>query len=80
MKAQTILSYKSTNIDLNHSKEDQMEIRYDKQAKAISMRIAEGEVHSTNEIQDDLIVDKDINGKIIKVEILGVDDVDLIKR
>ena len=47
-----------------------MRVRYDEEADALYIKLREGEYHESNEIRDGFILDYDVNGNIIAIEIL----------
>ena len=47
-----------------------MRVRYDEEADALYIKLREGEYHESDEIQDGLILDYDVDGNIIAIEIL----------
>ncbi len=47
-----------------------MRVRYDEEADALYIKLREGEYHGSNEIRDGFILDYDVNGNIIAIEIL----------
>jgi uncharacterized protein YuzE len=51
-----------------------MRVEYDRRADAIYIRLREAEVASTRELQDNLIVDVDADGRTVGIELLFVSD------
>ena len=51
-----------------------MNVEYDRQADAIYIRLREATIASTREVQDNLILDLDAEGKTIGIELLFVSD------
>ena len=49
---------------------NKMEIRYDKEADAMYIKIKDGKYDISEELSDNIILDKDKSGKIIGIEIL----------
>ena len=47
-----------------------MRIRYDEEADALYIKLQEGGYHESDEIKDGFILDYDIDGNIIGIEIL----------
>jgi len=47
-----------------------MRVRYDEEADALYIKLQEGGYHESDEIKDGFILDYDINGNIIGIEIL----------
>jgi len=47
-----------------------MRIGYDEEADALYIKLREGEYHESDEIKDGFILDHDIDGDIIGIEIL----------
>jgi uncharacterized protein YuzE len=47
-----------------------MRVRYDEEADALYIKLREGEYHESDEIRDGFILDYDVDGNIIGIEIL----------
>ena len=47
-----------------------MGVRYDEEADALYIKLREGEYHESDEIRDGFILDCDVDGNIIGIEIL----------
>ena len=47
-----------------------MKVRYDEEADALYIRLRKGEYYESDEIQEGFILDYDIDGNIIGIEIL----------
>jgi uncharacterized protein YuzE len=47
-----------------------MRVRYDEEADALYIKLREGGYHESDEIQDGFILDYDVDGNIIAIEIL----------
>ncbi|MHA1814232.1 MAG: DUF2283 domain-containing protein [Candidatus Thorarchaeota archaeon] len=47
-----------------------MRVRYDEEADALYIKLQEGGYHESDEIKDGFILDYDIDGNIISIEIL----------
>lgn len=47
-----------------------MRVRYDEEADALYIRLRKGEYYESDEIQEGFILDYDIDGNIISIEIL----------
>ncbi|MCD5412139.1 MAG: DUF2283 domain-containing protein [Thermodesulfovibrionales bacterium] len=47
-----------------------MKVRYDEEADALYIRLRKGEYYESDEIQEGFILDYDIDGNIISIEIL----------
>jgi len=47
-----------------------MRVRYDEEADVLYIKFREGEYHESDEIKDGFILDYDVNGNIIGIEIL----------
>ena len=50
-----------------------MKIRYDEEANALYIKLQERKYYESDEIQDGFILDYDVEGNIIGIEILDVD-------
>jgi len=48
-----------------------MKVRYDEEADALYIKLREGEYHESDEIRDGFILDYDVDGNIIAIEILN---------
>ena len=48
-----------------------MEIRYDRAADALYLRLSEGAVARSEEVEDGIIVDYDSDGRVLGIEILN---------
>jgi len=51
-----------------------MKLEYDRRADAIYIRLKEAEVATTRELEDNLIVDLDEQGRLVGIELLFVSD------
>ena len=51
-----------------------MNVEYDQQADAIYIRLKEGEIATTREVEEHLIVDLGPDGKMVGIELLFVSD------
>ena len=51
-----------------------MRIEFDRRADAIYIKLREAEVASTRELQDNLLVDVDAEGRTVGIELLFVSD------
>ena len=49
-----------------------MKVEYDRQADAMYIRLAEGEVADSDEVRDGVIFDLDAAGRVLGIEILDV--------
>ena len=47
-----------------------MRVKYDEEADTLYIKLREGEYHESDEIQDGFILDYDVDGDIIGIEIL----------
>lgn len=47
-----------------------MRVRYDEEADALYIKLREGEYHESDEIRDGFIIDYDVDGNIIGIEII----------
>ena len=52
-----------------------MRIRYDEEADVVYLRFREGKITESDEIKEGVIVDYDINGKPIAIEILNAKEI-----
>ena len=50
-----------------------MKVRYDEEANALYIKLQEKDYYESDEIQDGFILDYDVEGNIIGIEILDVD-------
>ncbi|MCD6141728.1 DUF2283 domain-containing protein [Candidatus Bipolaricaulota bacterium] len=48
-----------------------MRVRYDEETDALYIKLREGEYHESDEIRDGFILDYDVDGNIIAIEILN---------
>jgi uncharacterized protein YuzE len=51
-----------------------MKVEYDAEADAVYIRLKNGEIASTREIEDNIIADIDARGKLLGIELLFVSD------
>ena len=51
-----------------------MRIRYSKEADALYIRLKETEIGNSDEINEDMIVDYDLDGNVVAIEILGASE------
>ena len=54
------------------AKGDSMKIEFDQEADALYIELAQGDVDKTEEIKPGLILDYDINGNVLGVEMLYI--------
>ena len=52
-----------------------MRIRYDEEADVVYLRFREGKIAESDEIKDGIIVDYDVDGKPIAIEILNAKEI-----
>jgi len=50
-----------------------MKVRYDEEANALYIKLQERRYYESDEIQDGFIIDYDVEGNVIGIEILDVD-------
>ncbi|MCX6146352.1 MAG: DUF2283 domain-containing protein [Candidatus Kapabacteria bacterium] len=48
-----------------------MKIKYDKEVDIMNIQFSDAEVYETDENKSGIIIDYDINGKIIEIEVLN---------
>ena len=51
-----------------------MRIRYSKEADALYIRLKETEIGNSDEISEDMIIDYDLDGNVVAIEILNASE------
>lgn len=50
-----------------------MKVEYDKEAQALYIRVSDGVIDYTEEINDDILFDRTVEGKLVGIDILNVE-------